>query len=89
MILELSFNNDNLEFSVNLAVTRTNYTKMIMNVKKERGKIRLALETSFLDSDYIYLNISQNIIHILIYIIIIFLNILMLKVKKNFWTFIF
>ena len=89
MILELSFNNDNLEFSVNLAVTRTNYTKMIMNVKKERGKIRLALETSFLDSDYIYLNISQNIIHILIYIIIIFLNILMLKVKKNFWTIIF
>ena len=53
MILELSFNNDNLEFSVNLAVTRTNYTKMIMNVKKERGKIRLTLETSFLDSDYI------------------------------------
>lgn len=89
MILELSFNNDNLEFSVNLAVTRTNYTKMIMNVKKERGKIRLTLETSFLDSDYIYLNISQNIIHILIYIIIIFLNILMLKVKKNFWTIIF
>ena len=61
MIIQLSFNSDNLDFSINLEITRYNMTSLIKKAFKERGKIFVFIDTIIIDSEFVYLNIfSKN-----------------------------
>ena len=57
MIIEISFNSDYLDFSINQAISKGNSTKIIKKAIKEKGKILLLVDTTIINSDIIYLNI--------------------------------
>ena len=68
MILEISFNSDYLDFSLNQETVRTNLTDLIKDAIKERGRIIITIKTTIIQSDFIYLNIfrkneSNNILY--------------------------
>ena len=58
MILEISFNSENLDFSINEKVSKNNLTNLFESSKKERGKITLIIKPN--NSDFIYLNIFNK-----------------------------
>ena len=60
MIIELAFNAEYLEFSVNQAISRLNMTNLIIKSEKARGKIFLLLDTSITKSEFIVLNIYRK-----------------------------
>ena len=60
MIIELSFNSDYLEFTVNQAISRLNMTDLIIKSERARGKIILLLDTSITKSEFIVLNIYRK-----------------------------
>ena len=59
MIIEISFNSDCLDFSINEEINNTNSTNLISNSRKEKGKIILTINASN-TIEFIYLNIFKN-----------------------------
>jgi len=59
MIIEISFNNEFLDFSINYAITRSNTTSMIVKAEKEGGKTILTIKNPT-DKEFLYLNIFKS-----------------------------
>ena len=59
MLIEIAFNNKNLNFALNQGLTRTNMTKIIKSAVKARGKVFLLIDTKAVDSQFINLNIFR------------------------------
>ena len=60
MIIQLSFNTDNLDFSLNIEIARYNMTSLIKKSFKERGKVFVFIDTIRIDSEFVYLNIFRK-----------------------------
>ena len=61
MLIELAFNSNFLNFALNTqSNSRNNLTDLIKSVEKARGKILLVLDTTKINTDFIYLNIFKK-----------------------------
>ena len=60
MAIEISFNNDNLNFAINQAITRYNMSNVILKTQNARGKIYVLIDTSGIKSETIYLNFFRK-----------------------------
>ena len=59
MVIEISFNSDSLDFSINEEIKNINSTNLTISSVKERGKVILTIKASN-TKEFLYLNIFKN-----------------------------
>ena len=60
IFIEISFNSDYLDFSINNGIVKVNRTNLIVNSEKSRGKTLIIIDTRKENSDFIFLNIFKK-----------------------------